>query len=291
MMKLFVAVATNGSFAGAARRLNMSGPSATRGINLLEEELGVKLLTRTTRSLALTETGNIYLNECKKILQSIETADNLASGVFEKPKGHLRITSSVLFGENYLIPIITQFLDKFPEITVETFFTDRNVNLIDEGMDIAIRIGHLEDSSFMARNVGKVRRILCASPNYLKKRGVPQSIEDLKDHQLILPRPLTENKEWHFKKGKYLRINSRLEVNTMASATMAAIKGWGIACVLSYQVSSHIKSNKLKAVLSEWEPDTFPIHILYPEGRNVSVKTKSFIDFVSKILKKDPFLN
>ncbi len=291
MMELFVSVATNGSFVSAAHKLNISGPSATRGVNLLEENLGVKLLTRTTRSLALTDAGRVYLDECKKIIQSIENAESLATGVFEQPKGHLRVTSPILFGENYLIPIITKFLDKFPDITIETFFTDRNVNLIDEGMDVALRIGHLEDSSFVAKNVGMVRRVLCASPSYLKKKGVPQNLEELKDHKLILARSLTDNKEWHFKNGKYIRVNSRLGVNTMASASRAAVKGWGIANVLSYQISDYIKVNKLKIVLSELEPDSLPIHILYPEGRHSSVKLKFFIEFVYKELKKDPFLN
>jgi DNA-binding transcriptional LysR family regulator len=290
-MELFISVAESKSFSAGARSQNISSPSATRGINLLEEHLGVKLFTRTTRSLSLTDTGKFYLEECKKIVSLIKQADSMASGIYEAPKGHLRITSSVLFGEHFIIPLLTKFLDRNPGITIDTLFTDRLVNIVNEGVDLAVRLGHLEDSNFIGVKVGKVRKVLCASPEYLQEHGIPQNLNDLKNHKLILARAISPNSEWHFANKRYIRVSSQLETNTMSSAIKAAKEGWGITQALSYQVAPELKSENLKVIMSEYESEPLPINIIYPEGRYSAMKTKALVAYISEALKQNPYLN
>ncbi len=286
-ISLFIAVAEQNSFAGAARVLNISAPSATRGIGLLEEKLGVKLFQRTTRSLTLTDTGQFYLGECKRILADLKSAEDAVSGIYQSPKGHLRITSSVLFGENYVMPVITEFLTQYPDISVETLFVDRNVNMIDEGIDVAVRIGHLQDSNLVAIKVGNVKRVVCAAPSYLETNGIPHSLDDLKYHHIINARPISPNGEWHFADAKYARVKSRLEVNTMASAAKAAVRGWGLTQVLSYQISSYIENGQLQVVLADYETAPLPVNVICIDGRFAAMKVKAFVDYIKMTLQKD----
>eukprot|EP01031_Cornospumella_fuschlensis_P009373 gene9373-11512_t len=198
LMKVFVAVGEEESFAAAARRLDLSPAAITRAVSALEEQLGVKLLLRTTRNVRMTEAGRRYMDDSRNILASIAEANEAAAGVNSAPKGNLSVTASVLFGKSFIMPCIVRFLERYPEVEVSAYFLDRVVNLVDEGMDVAVRIGHLPDSSLKALRVGQVRRVLCASPEYLARHGVPQHPADLLRHTIIAASGVSPRVEWKF---------------------------------------------------------------------------------------------
>lgn len=294
LMSVFVAVAEAESFAGGARKLAMSPPAVTRAIAALEERLGVKLLTRTTRYVRVTEAGQRYLDDARRVIAAADEADEAAVGINAEPRGHLTITAPVLFGRMYVMPGITDYLQRYPDTTVSAMFLDRVVNMLEEGIDVGIRIGELADSSYKALRVGHVRRVICASPAYLAQHGIPQQPEDLAEHPIIVASSLSPTVEWKFmREGTPIavRIKPRLTVTSNDAAIEAALRGTGITRLISYQIAPQLAAGELKVVLSEYEPARMPIHVLHREGRNASAKIRSFVDLIAERLRADSSLN
>lgn len=287
-MTVFVAVAEAASFAAAGRRLRMSPPAVTRAVAALEERLGVRLLTRTTRLVRTTDAGARYLEDARRILLEADEADAAAVGINATPRGHLAITAPALFGKLYVMPIITAYQRAFKETMVSALFVDRVVNLLDEGFDVGLRIGALPDSSLRAIRVGEVRRVVCATPGYLKKHGVPKTPADLANHQIIIATAVSAGSEWTFVKGKQkfsVKLSPRILVNTNDGALEAAKEGFGLTRLISYQVASELATGKLKTVLSEYEETPLPIHVIHREGPHGSAKVRRFVDLAVEKLR------
>jgi DNA-binding transcriptional LysR family regulator len=294
LMSVYVAVADEQSFAGAARRLGMSPPAVTRAIASLEDRLGIKLLNRTTRFVRATEAGLRYLEHARHIIAEADAADEDAAGVNAAPRGQLSVTAPVLFGRLFVIPIMVEYLQRFPDVSVSALLLDRFVNLLEEGMDVGIRIGELSDSSMNAISVGHIRRIVCASPEYLRKHGVPKLPADLSKHTIIIASAVTPSLDWRFFAGKQtinVKVNPRLTVTNNEAAVVAAAQGFGITRLLSYQIASHVASGQLQTLLNKYEPPPLPIHILHREGRHASAKVRASVDMLVEQLRKDKTLN
>jgi DNA-binding transcriptional LysR family regulator len=294
LMSVFVAVAELQGFAPAGRKLHMSPPAVTRAIAALENRVGVKLLSRTTRYVKTTEAGQRYLQDAKRILIEVERANEAAQGIHSEPKGLLRVTAPVLFGQQHVLPIVVNYLKQYPHAQVDSVFVDRVVNLLEEGFDVGIRIGHLPDSSMHARYVGQVSLQLVASPEYIKQHGLPQSPQALNEHTLIATSAGDLAHDWHFEKSGQLstvRIQPQLSVNTNQAAIDAAKQHTGISRVISYQVAEELKQGQLKTLLTEYQLTPLPVHIVHREGPNASAKVRRFIDLLAARLKEDPVLN
>lgn len=290
LMNVFVAVAEEEGFAAGARRLRMSPPAVTRAVAALEERLGVKLLDRTTRHVRTTEVGQRYLDDARRILAEADEADEAAAGINAEPRGRLAVTAPVLFGRLFVMPGIVEYLKRHPDTEVSAVFVDRVVNLLEEGLDVGVRIGELPDSSMRALLVGSVRVVLCASKEYLRQRGVPRVPQDLLEHSIIASSAGGDAIDWRFG-GRALRIQPRLTVTTNDAALEAALGGFGITRLLSYQVASQIEAGELRLVLEEYEPSPRPIHIVHRERRYASAKVRAFIDLMAERLRADPALS
>lgn len=292
-MSVFVAVAEDAGFAAAARRLNMSPPSVTRAVSELETRLGARLLHRTTRSVRLTESGHRYLADCRRILSEIDEAERHAAGVHATPRGMVSVSASALFGRMVVAPILLGLLDRYPEISIMTLFVDRVVHLIDEGIDVAVRIAELPDSSLSAVHVGTVRRVLCASPDYLAQRARPGAPSELAAHETIDFMTMTPGGEWAFEKdGKSLafRPRSRMLLNSADAAIAAAIAGYGITRVLSYMIAPQLEAGTLKIVLEGYEPPAVPVHVLHKEPGRTSARVRAVVDHLVQSLRQNPAL-
>ena len=288
LMKVFVAVGELESFAAAARRLDISPAAVTRAVSALEEQLGVKLLLRTTRSVRLTEAGGRYLEDTRHILASILEANEAAAGITATPKGDLAVTAPILFGKKFVMPCIVRYLQQYPEVDVSAYFLDRIVNMVEEGMDVAVRIGPLPDSGLKALRVGRVRRMLCASPDYLARHGVPQHPSDLPGHAVIGTTNLSPRAGWRFgvtDEPTLVRMKPRLTVTSNDGAIAAASGGLGIARLLSYQVADEVASGQLQVILAEYEEAPWPIHVLHRESKYGSAKVRAFIDMLAHELR------
>lgn len=280
-MTVFIAVAEEGGFAAAARRLNMSPPAVTRTISALEVHLGVRLLTRTTRFVRLTDAGQRYLESSRRIVAEADEADEAAAGVHAAPRGQLAVTAPVLFGSMHVMPAIVAFLQRYPEVTVNAVFLDRVVNLLEEGMDVGIRIGELADSTMRAIPVGAVKRIICAAPDYLARHPALHTPQDLAGQTIISASPVSAGMEWHLGSGKQqcsVRIQPRLTVTSNAAAIAAALSGFGITRLMSYQVAEHLAAGSLVRLLPDYEPPALPVHIMHLEGRQASAKVRALVD-------------
>ncbi len=294
LMNVFVAVGEEESFAAAARRMAVSPAAVTRAIAALEEWLGVKLLLRTTRNVRLTEAGRRYLDDSRNILSSIAEANEAAAGVNSTPKGNLSVTASVLFGKSYVMPCIVRFLNEYPDVEVSAFFLDRVANLVEEGIDVAVRIGHLPDSGLKALRVGQVRRMLCASPAYLAKHGVPQHPADLLRHTIVAAAGISPRVEWKFgavDDPTMVRLKPRLTVTSNDAAIDAAVSGLGICRLLSYQVADELASGRLQVLLADYEEAPWPVHVLHRESKYGSSKVRKFIDLLVAHLRAHQHLN
>lgn len=289
-LEAFVAVADTGTFSGAARSLALSPPSITRLVGDLEAHVGTTLLHRTTRAVTLTEAGDAYLLDARKILAAVQSADDAARGAHERPQGTLRITASVLFGQHYVLPIIEEYLRTYPDVSVDALFVDRVVNIIDEGIDIAVRIGPLAESALIAAKVGQVRWTVCGSSNYLEPRGIPQRPSELTEHDIIGYGAQSLHK-WRFQGGESVAVTPRLSLSTVSGTIEAAKRGMGLTRVLSYQIGPELGSGGLQTVLADYETDPVPIHLVHAEGPLGSAKVRTFKDLVAKRLRADPFLN
>jgi DNA-binding transcriptional LysR family regulator len=287
-MNTFVTVVETEGFASAARKLNVSPSVISRVMNELEEHLGVRLLTRTTRIVRMTDAGSTFYEDCRRILADIDAAELSAAGANTTPRGQLTVTAPVLFGKMYVMPVAHDYLTRYPAVNLNCWFVDRVVNLVDEGADVAIRIGELPDSTLQAVAVGKARRMLCATPAYLEARGVPQHPNDLASHITIQNTGLTPAPEWRFRaEGKPLTvpIQPRLVTTTNDSAIEAAMSGLGIVRLLSYQVARELTDGTLLPVLADYELAALPVHVVHREGKHANQKVRAFLDLAIETLR------
>jgi DNA-binding transcriptional LysR family regulator len=287
-LKVFVSVAENGGFAKAAARLRSSPPAVTRTVAALEQRVGVQLFNRTTRMVSMTEAGRRFLEHARRILTDLDVAESELAGESTMPSGHLTITSPVTMGRMMLPSIVTDFLHAHPHVTAKVLLFDRITNLIEEGIDVGLRVGQLPDSSLIARQVGEVRRILVASPAYLSKHGTPKDPTDLKRHSMIAFTGLLPSREWVFGEAKTARriaLKPRFEINDAAAAIAAAEGGGGITIALSYMVARQIGERRLQQVLGSFAPSAVPVQLVYPESRLVAPKVRAFVDYAAPKLR------
>lgn len=292
-LRTFVAVAESGGFARGARSRDISAPAATRAIASLERHLGAVLLQRTTRSLRLTEQGEVFLADCRRILAELDAAESAVTGARHEPRGTLAITAPALFGSRHIAPLLFEFLDRHPPLQARALFTNRLVHLIDEGFDVAVRIAVLPDSGLTAVPVGRMRAVVVASPAYLQRHGVPRAPADLKQHQAIgFTIEGQDRAGWGF--GSRGRATSapreRLVVNANDVKVAAAVAGQGLARALAYQVTEEVRDGRLRVLLAEHEPPPVPVHLVYPAGRGAAAKVREFVHFAAERLRAMPVL-
>jgi DNA-binding transcriptional LysR family regulator len=294
LMNVFAAVADANGFAGAARKLNMSPPMVTRAINELEAHLGVRLLTRTTRMVRVTEAGERYVRDCRSILAELAIADESVMGMHSGLRGQLTITAPAWFGALFITPIITEYLELYPQVSASCWFMDRQVNMIEEGVDVAIRIAELPDSSMQGIRVGSMRLVLCASPAYLARRGTPHNIGDLSAHNVVSASSVLPGLELRFAEEgvpRSVKVESRLRVTTNEAAVAAAVSGFGLTQQMLYKVADPLRDGRLEMVLGAFEPAPLPVHVLHREGRYASGKVRTFLDLVAQRLRANAALN
>jgi DNA-binding transcriptional LysR family regulator len=287
-MTILLAVVDAGSLSAAARRLGMPLATVSRKVAELETHLHTRLLHRTTRQLSLTEAGAAYVAACRRILDEIGEAERIATGEYATPKGELTVTAPIVFGRLHIVPVVAEFLAQFPEIAIRLMLTDRVVHMMDEQIDVALRIGQLPDSSLMATSVGTVRRVICGSPAYLEKHGTPAAPRELAGHSCINFEVLESRRAWMFGSGKSalsVPVVSRLEVNTAEAAISAAILGVGLVRVLSYQVADALAAGALSVVLENYESAPFPVSMVHKGQTPLPRKLRAFLDFVAPRLK------
>ncbi|HZX29690.1 MAG TPA: LysR family transcriptional regulator [Telluria sp.] len=281
-LHVFLAIFDAGGMAAAARKLRRSPPAVTRILGVLEQRLGARLFERSTRSLTPTEAGQRFALQARHVLAEYEAAVEAHS---QAPlRGMLRIAAPVVFGRRHVTPLVTRFLARYPDISADLVLADRNADLIEEGIDVAVRIGPLPDSSLVARKVGQVRRLAVASPAYLKRRGTPARPADLAGHDIILSTTIRPLPEWRFRhKGRdvAVRFTPRLQLNDVEAMLNTARAGFGIARVLSYQVAEDLKKRKLVRLLADYEPAPVPVHLVLPSARLMPGRLRAFVDFAA----------
>ncbi len=285
-MQAFVAVADLHGFAPAARKLGLSPSGVTRLIAALEDRLGARLLQRTTRQLALTDVGARYLERARRILADVEEAEGSAQAERTRPTGRLVVSAPIGFGRLHVSPVMSAYLTRYPEVSGELRLSDRMINLVEDGVDLAVRIGHLADSSLVARHVGEMRRIVVASPGYLKRHGEPSTPPAIASHQTIQFGATAAQPDWHFvENGREVRVacTPRFTTDSADAAIQYAEQGGGLTRVLAYQAADAIKGGRLRIVLQKFEQPPLPIHIVYPTSRLLSAKVRTFIDLVTEI--------
>jgi DNA-binding transcriptional LysR family regulator len=287
-MSILVTAFDAGSLSAASRRLGIPLATVSRKVSELETHLKTRLLNRSGRTLTLTEAGVDYVAACRRILEDVEEAERAATGEYRTPKGELIITAPIVFGRLHVIPVVIDFLKAYPEIDIRMVLTDRLVNLLEEPVDVAVRIGELPDSSLIATRVGSIRRVVCASPAYFAARGIPRRPADLDAHDCITFDGLASPGAWTFRIRKAdvsVPIHSRLIVSTAETAIDAAIAGLGITRLLSYQVADSIRGGALATALRKFEPAPWPVSLVFAERRLVPQKLRAFLDFVAPRLK------
>ncbi|ACB95710.1 LysR family transcriptional regulator [Beijerinckia indica] len=290
-MKVFVAALDEGSLAGAGRRLGRSPAAVSRAVAFLEDHVGVQLLHRTTRSIKLSEAGERYAAACRRVLTDLEEADILAVGERSAPRGTLTITAPVISGEDILRPILDAFLDAYPTVSAKLYLLDRPVNLIDEGVDVALRIAHLPDSSMVATRVGEVRRIIVASPRYLTEHPRILEPSDLAKHQIIAMTHFGLD-SWSFPPmegstiPRSVSFTPRFIVNSVRAAVASAAEGHGVTRLFSYHVAEKVREGQLLIILSDTEHTSLPVHVITQEGRLSVPKVRAFVDFAVPRLRK-----
>jgi DNA-binding transcriptional LysR family regulator len=291
LMQVYVAVVESQGFAPAARKLDLSPASVTRAIVVLEESLGVTLLVRTTRSMRLTDAGTRYYDESRSILQQIEELNETVANANSIPKGMITVTAPVLFGKLCVMPSIVSFLQKHAEVQVSAHFSDRNLNLIEENIDLAVRIGELPDSGMRSMQLGHVRQVVCASPAYLSIHGVPEYPTELVDHDVVVAAAISPRVDWKFGPANepvQVRIRPRIVVSSNDAAISAVVSGFGIARLLSYQVAEEVADSQLRIILDGFEEPPLPVHILHRESINGSARVRAFIDHLAEGLRRHP---
>jgi DNA-binding transcriptional LysR family regulator len=290
-LAMFVAVADHGSFVAAARQLRRSPAAVTRAVAALEERLDTRLFNRTTRAVALTDAGSRYLDQCRRALAEFEALETSAASERVEPSGRLTVTAPEMFGRMHVLPIAEEFMRDHPAVSVSMLLVDRVVSFIDEGVDVGVRIAHLSDSSMRAIHVGHVRRVLCASPQYLAARGVPKTPQELAAHETIISigSSVPASRKWSFQSNRKAitqAVKPRLVVTTVLASLEAAMRGGGITNALSYQVAPFEADGRLKIILSSFGPPPIPIHIVHPAGRHLPPKVRLFIDAAVERLRR-----
>lgn len=282
-MSVFAAIVDGGSLSAAGRRLNVPLATVSRKLADLEAHLRTRLITRSTRKLVLTDAGRDYLDACRQILEQVDEAERAASGAYANVRGQLVVAAPIVFGRLHVVQVAAAFLEAHPEVDIHLRLGDRNVNLIEEHVDAALRIGALPDSNLVATQVGTVRRVVCASPGYLKRFGKPKSLDELTAHRCITFDGLEATSVWAFVDAAGLkrpvRVRSRMVVSTADAAIEAAILGLGLTRVLSYQVAGALQEGRLECVLVDEEPPAVPASLIYPGQGRLPMKTRAFIDF------------
>ncbi|GAA3066223.1 LysR substrate-binding domain-containing protein [Rhizobium viscosum] len=289
-MSMLLEVVDRGNLSAASRSLKIPLPTLSRKITDLETLLGTKLLTRTTRKIALTDAGATYVDAARRILEQVDEAERQASGEFAMPKGELVITAPVQFGRLHVLPVVADFLAAFPAINVRLMLADRNIDLVDEHVDMAVRIGNLPDSAMVATRIGSVRRVVCGSPALFAGRGAPKEPADLLGLPCISVEILTPTAGWQFQKPGAAKaidvlISPRLSVTTTEAAAEAAIRGAGVTRLLYYQVAGAVAAGALKLVLEDFEPEPAPIHLVHLARGQMPLKMRHFLDFAAPRLR------
>jgi DNA-binding transcriptional LysR family regulator len=287
-MSILLAVVDAGSLSAAARRLGTPLPTVSRKLAELEAHLHTRLLHRTTRSLSLTEAGAAYVEACRRILEEVGEAERSAAGEYATPMGDLTLTAPVVFGRLHIVPVVAEFLAQYPKIGIKLLLTDRVVHLMEEQIDVALRIGELPDSTLMASGVGMVRMVVCGSPAYLAKHGVPSRPQDLAAHDCIGFDVLESRRAWVFGSGKSalsVPVVSRLAVITAEAAIDAAALGVGLVRVLSYQVAEAVTNGTLSVVLQDYESAPLPVSLVHKGQAPLPLKLRAFLDFAAPRLK------
>ncbi|AUC93407.1 LysR family transcriptional regulator [Bradyrhizobium sp. SK17] len=285
-MQAFVAVADLQGFAPAARKLGLSPSGITRLIAALEERLGARLLQRTTRQVTLTDAGARYLERARRILADVEEAEDAVESERTRPEGRLAISAPFGFGRLHVSPVVSAYLKRYPDVGVDLRLSDRRINLVEDGVDLAVRLGHLPDSTLVARHVGQMRRIVVASHGYLKRRGEPKRPADLASHDTIQFGAMTATPDWRFMEdGQEIRITPtpRFTSNSSDAAIQYAEQDGGLTRVMAYQAAESLKAKRLRIVLAAFEQPPVPIHVVYPTSRLLSAKVRTFIDLVTEI--------
>jgi DNA-binding transcriptional LysR family regulator len=287
-MSVLLTVVEAGSLSAAARRLGLPLTTVSRKVSELEIHLKTRLLKRSSRRITLTDAGQSYVEACKRILEDLGEAERAASGEYSIPKGDLIVAAPIVFGRLHVLPIAIEFLRSFPDIDIRIALADRVTNILEEHIDLAVRIGELPDSSLVARRVGSIRRVVCASPAYLAEHGTPKAPHELGAHDCITFEGLTSPDAWTFTIGKsdtFVAIHSRLIVNTAEAAIDAAVAGIGITRVLSYQIVNAVRAGVLDVVLQEFEPEPWPVSLVHTGHRLLPLKLRVFLDLVTQRLK------
>lgn len=277
----FVMVADHKGFAPAARKLGLSTSAITRHVLALEERLGVRLLNRTTRAVSLTDAGLRFLERSRRILADLDEAEQMAESERGEPMGRFVLAAPHVFGRLHVAPLICEFMNLHRKLRAELMLSDRMVNLVEDGVDVVIRIGHLADSSDIARKVGAVRRVLVASPKYLAEAGTPATLEALRDHRLISFTALTAPHLWHFQRAgetAEIEANPSYVSNSADAVIWHAAQGGGITMALSYQVTDHLRDGRLALLLPEFEPAPYPVQFVYPSSRLLSLKVRALLE-------------
>ena len=288
-MNVLLAVADAGNLSAAGRRLGMPLPTVSRKVSELEAHLRARLITRSTSGSALTEAGRSYVAACRRILEDIHEAERVAAGEYNEPRGELVLTAPVVFGRTHVLPIVTEFLKAYPKVTVRLVLGDRPLNLTEDHVDLALRIGALPDSGLVSTVLGKIRRVACASPAYLAEHGEPPGPQDLNSHQCVSFEHLTSAYAWRFQiEGAEVAVpvRARLVVNTADAAIDAAIAGAGITCVFSYQVESALRAGSLRVMLRRFEPEPISVSFLYPGRGRLPLKLRALLDFAAPRLRE-----
>lgn len=287
-MSVIVAVTETGSFSAASRRLGTPVASVSRKVAELESRLKAELFQRSSRRMTLTDAGRSYVDACRRIIEQVDDAERQVSGEYRTPKGNLVVTAPWGLGHTHLLPVAVEFLDAFPEISLRLVLTDRVVDPVEENIDVGVRIGNLPESSMIATRIGSIRLVVCASPVYLAAKGRPQTPEQVRDHDCIVIDGVASSNAWKFRKGKrasLVPIESRLCVNTSEAAVIAAIAGAGLTRVMSYKMDAARGAGSLELVLTEFEPEPLPVHIVYSPRRPVPLKLRAFLNWVTPRLK------
>lgn len=288
-MTVLVRVVEAGSLSAAARRLGMPLPTVSRKVSQLEGYLGVRLLVRSTRRLDLTDAGRAYVEACRRVLGEVDEAERAAAGEYRAPRGMLMVAAPIVFGRLHVLPVVTAFLEAYSEVDARLVLGDRVVNLADEHVDVAVRIGRLPDSNLVATGVGAIRLVVCASPAYLARCGTPERPADLAGHRCVTFEGLAPPEAWTFGGGREevtVPIRSRLVVNTAEAAVDAAVAGVGITRVLSYQALEALRAGALVLLLEGVEPPPAPVSLVYGGRRLLPVKLRAFLDFAAPRLRE-----
>ena len=293
-MIVFTKVAKAGSFAAAAKELNLSRAMATKHVMQLENSLGVRLLNRTTRNLNLTEVGAVYLERCLQILDDIEETELSVTRLQTEPRGTLKLNATPFFGAYHLAPAIAAYTEIYPDVNVELVLQAGYVDLIEEGFDLAIHLDSLPDSSLIARKLGSSQRVVCGAPAYFRKRGIPQTPNDLKKHNCLVNSSLPPRDQWQFSepesgKTTVVKVAGTLEANVADALRMAAISGLGLVLLPTYMVGQDLRKGRLQAVLTDFIPASLEIHAVYPHRKHLSAKVRTFVDFLHERFQPMPY--